>query len=803
MIKETFKNLIYMARRFKLATTLNLLGPILAYIAFYLLMTQISYQRSYNHGVQDHERIYRMECSYLFPEWGYSDNMCRPFAEALDRLPQVETYSLVNSGFNTFDFMKQDDVKSYNITNGNNTVISTLAGQALDGELTWTDEDQDGYVIPASIAMDYFGTTRAAGKEMTLLYAGEKYPVTVRGVYQDFPDNCEFPNYIYINMGDLEKSSLNFSLKCYVKFKEPIQDLAACNRVIKQAIIQEINEDTVIAHYTNEHDLKLIKQNVQNTDIRLTPLEDSFFESTTYTDGIKGYHGMYYFLILASVLVVIIGTINFLNCSLVESPMRIKSINTRLVLGAARSRLQWQLILESIITSLGACIVALLLCVVLSHQPSLYQDLLKGNILLCSHWKLALLMLAMSIVLGVIAEWYPARFATSFQPAIALKTSFGLTPQGIRLRAVLVFLQLLVSMTMVIYIGILFMQSQYIYTSDYGFDKDRILMTTLPPDLDSLGKQQIYHELKNSPDIEGVTFSNNPLASTDAQDIVRTDIDGKPFWYRKLNIDPDYLRVLGIRVIEGRDFTSSDSAVMIVNENARELMKLGTKISTGFGVQNEDSALVIGVCKNIRYGTMRMTQDRPFAFIVDKPDYQFNLNLRMSPNANRSQVSQFVTDLIKKHTNSQPNELVPYNEALFDTYQYELLYFRQIYTTSFICILLTLVGLFCLSMFETEYRRKEIGIRKVAGATTREIVMMLNKHYVKFILISFAIATPIAYQLGKNTLQYFADSMPIDGWILPIALIALLLGGGVTLVTVILQSWRAARENPVNSIKTQ
>lgn len=155
-MKETFKSIIYMARRFKLATTLNILGLILAYATFYILMTQIAYQATFNRFVKDYDRIYRLECDYLYTEFGYSDNMCRPFAEALNRLPQVESFSLVNSDKNTFTFKKKgsdnnNDTINYDLTNGNNTVVSAIAGEALDGRIEWNDYDQVGYIIPKAL----------------------------------------------------------------------------------------------------------------------------------------------------------------------------------------------------------------------------------------------------------------------------------------------------------------------------------------------------------------------------------------------------------------------------------------------------------------------------------------------------------------------------------------------------------------------------------------------------------------------------------------------------------------------------
>lgn len=799
-MKEIFKSIIYMARRFKLPTTLNILGLVLAYSTFYLLMTQIAYQSTYNHDVPDSDRLYRLECDYVYPEYGFSDHVCRPFAEALDRIPEVESYSLVNSEDNNFLLKKNEkDTVFFKATNGNNTMVSTIAGKALDGDIEWTDKHQDGAIIPKSFALDYFGTAQATGDSIISLWDDGPYAFPVIGVYEDFPENSDFRNCIYLNLGDRDKSSLNFSMHCYVKFKEKPKDLVACSQLIKQAIIDEINEDTKI---TNEPDFLSVKKQIQETKVRISPIKKNFFDVSTLSGGNRGNTGMYIFLLLSSIIVIAVGAINYFNCTLVESPMRVKSINTRLVLGANRSRIRKNIIIESIITSVTACLVALALCVLLSLVKT-DQLPIMGNIALCNHWKLALAMLAISIVVGFITGWYPAKFATSFQPAIALKASFGLTPQGIKLRNILVFFQLFVSMLMIILIIILFLQNRYFFNSDYGFDKDLILNCQPPNTLSANDVDSLCKDLKSFPEIDDVARSNNMIGVSDDQYMIRTDINGVPINYRFLQISPNYMDVMGIEIIEGRNFQAGDSAVMIVNETARdsiEQLRLGVKISTGFGENNQDSATVIGVCRNFRYGTMRMTQNQPFVLIVDQaPDLSL-LSIRMAKDANRNQVEQLVSGIIKMRTKSAPATLLTYNNELYNTYYYEMQYIKQNYTTAFICILLTIFGLLCLTMFESEYRRKEIGIRKVAGATTGEVVKMLSKHYVALILISFAIAAPISYFLGKMTLSYFADSAPIHWWIFPLAL---LLGGSITLGVVILQSWRTARENPINSIKTE
>ena len=795
-----------MARRFPLATTFNMIGLIAAYALFYLLMTQLIYQNSYNHPIDDSDKIYRLETDYVYSEWAYSDMVCRPFADALKHLPEVESYSLFQYaavGTDLFDFKKDSTIIELPFTIGNNTVVSTLTKRKLSGDITFTDDDTDGIIIPKSAALKYFDSIDVAGKQMTLLYEGEDIHYTVRGVYDDFPENCEFHNRIYSYMGDSFANDINSLFKCYVKFKRVPDNMDAFCEELKQSVLADLEAKK--GTFENVEEFNDLKYSFTETRFKLTPIGKTYYEHNTYTTdaGSKGYNGSLPILGLGCLFVIFIATINFLNFTLAESPMRVRGINTRLVLGASRRSLRLWLLAECIIVSVIACIIALLLCQLLSHLPSLCQ-LLEGDMSVMKNKLIVLALLGLSAIVGVFAGFYPAVFATSFPPAIALKSSFGLTPQGVKLRTILVCLQLFLSLLMSIYIGILLLQNYHIFNSEYGFEKDHILSTYIPYDIDIELKQQLCHELNKIDGVENVSMADSPLGSTDGHSLLRTDVKDHHFRYRFIVTDHNYLKTMGINVIEGRDFQENDTAVAIINQTTRKQIPeigLGTAITIGIDEEAGDSAVVVGVCDNIHYGTMRINNNQCFC-IIYKPYYPYNQHIlmRIANDADKKRICQQANELVKHYCGPNNDTVDTFEEMLTKTYHNEFRFFRQTYLITIICLVLTIIGIFCLTLFETEYRRKEIGIRKVAGATTREIVWMLCRHYGLYIIICFIAAAPIAYICGKLTISHFADHTEIYWWIYPLAL---LLVGGITIGTVVLQSWRAARENPVNSIKTE
>ena len=804
---DILNNIIYMARRFKTATTLNLIGLVLAFATFYLLMTQFIYQITYNHDVEDYERLYRLECNYLYNEEAYNDNVCLGFTYALDSMPLVESYSVavnVNNADYTLRVQKEDSVLEIPYTWGNNTVISALTSRTVDGSIEWEKDNTEGIIIPASIAQDCFGTTQAAGKELKTLWQNDTVvDYKVLGVYEDFPENSELWNCIYSR--DNQTAAFNTEYKCIIKFAQVPDDMTSWTDSLKQVILQlapKLLQEQGEAIKEIDTEIK----NLQVTDFRLTPLGNSYFENSSFSfDDHRGYRAMLLILIITSFIVLFIASINFLNFTLAESPMRVRSLNTRLVLGAQRHALRSAMVSESVIVAIIACLIAIAICALLTKLPSSAQfisDHLFNNKTL----PLIPIMLVVAVVVGLVAGIYPAKFATSFPLAFVLKGTFGLTPQGIKLRTAIVGLQLFFSMLTMSYLSILFLQTDYIYHSDYGYNKDQILINSLPS---TEANDTLREKLMNLSGVKEVSFSDALLGATDTHNPIMTSSQDHNITFRYIIAEVNYLQTMGIGLAEGRYFSPDDATAVIINEAARQQwhwLGLGDKLPLSLLSTVTDSATIVGVCKDIRYGTTRISNDKPFVFVLDRDNiesYLNQMNVLIAPNADkehvRQQVSKMVMDELKQRKRVQ--DAVYFDKILEKTYKNELQYINMMVIISIICMIITLIGVFCLTMFDTEYRSKEIAIRKVSGATTGEIVTMLCRRYGWIILISFAASIPVALFCGYLTLNdYFAQHTSIKWWVFPLTLLVV---GGVTLITVALKSWRTARKNPTASIRTE
>lgn len=839
---ESLKNIIYLARRFKLATVFNLLGLVVAFAAFYMMMTQVIYQFTYNRSVEDSDRLYRIETDFLNNHGLFNDQVFYPLADVLDSMPDVESYSMIRYIHNDPVYannykqeFKTKDGETIEFTYAfscNKTAVSTLASQSkvLSGNIDWTERENDPYpgrrgvIIPASIAQKYFGKTDVAGDKMMAIWPNDpkQYAWTVRGVYEDFPENSELWNCIYEVMRDDNRDSSKYDLspsyKCIVKFKQAPNDVNVLNDKTMQAVF-DLMEKEGWENYAAKANMSVprLKQVISDMHIRLTPLTDSYFQSDSHSTGEHGFKPMFVILVLSSLLLIIISAILFLNFALIESPMRIRGINTRMVLGAKRRSLHRGIITECVITAVVACLLALMLCGVLSLWSAV-DRLVDGSFALWKHPLLALFTLIISVVVGIVAGLYPSSFILSIAPSMALKGNFGLTPQGHKLRKLSIGFQLFITFLMIIYLSTLFAQKHYIYHSNYGYNKNQVYMSTLPAEASDSVKQVLRQELIALPGIECLSFSDGSMGLSDEHVSQNVEVQGNSIIYDDCFVDTTYMRTMGIKILEGRDFQPGDSAMVIINESAKQRWKW---LKVGMTIPSEYSGdvTVIGVCEDIRYNTTRIKSEIPFIFeIAPKSRSCIHLNVRIADKADHEAVRELADSIIQKRlrniskaeteddkiaimTDPFPTPLSAFDNKLEETYASEFRFFKWFLILSIICSLITLIGVLSLTMFEMEYRRKEIGIRKVMGATTGEIIMMLCRQYIPLILISFAVAAPIAVYSGMKTLEYFKGGhTTIPWWLLPVIL---LIGGGVTLGAVLLQCWRFARENPVYSIKKE
>ena len=796
---NVFRNMLYMARRFKMATALNFLGLTVALAAFYLLMTQVMYNHSYNRGLADSERLYRLETQSMWDNCDWSANCNRLFADCVAKMPQVESVGLCK-GTSNYGFMKNGEVMSLPWSHCTDNFLPTMGARLLSGTLTWTEDVRKGVIMSRSIALTYFGEIDVAGR---MIAKQEGDSVEVRGVFDDFPENSLAKNCIYFNLGkenmDAPACVSNYNYQCYVLLKLGV-DTTGIDKAISSTCYQAYKQ-LAIDNGEGDNFERAEKEGQIFIHLRLHPITETYFSGVDPAND-RGNRAVDIILRLACLLFIIVAAINLLNFTLAKAPMRVKGVNTRRILGSNVSTLRLSLVGEEVVFSLITFVAAMGVVYLLSKWPQM-AELTTGSIALTDHLGLVLVTLLLAIVLGIVASAYPALFVTSFQPALAIKGSFGLTPRGWQLRTALITVQLIVSCIMVVYLGILLLQSRFIFHSDYGYDKDEVLYASVRDIRDMNKLDALRSELLRLTGVEEAGYSQFAIGTQDAYMGWGRGDGEHQVMFTCLPCDWHYLRTLGINVEEGRDFTEHDHDVYIVNRHMKDAcdwMEIDKPIL-------KDDGTLVGVCGNVRYASVRTDRNQTnMAFHIFSEEMEKNwnplstVNVRVDKNVDKVQMKQQMKAVIDRLGDGSEHEIFFLDQQLEQTYEDEFRFIRQVVAFSIVCLFITLIGLFCLTLFETEYRRKEIGIRKVFGSSTRQVLLMFCRRYAWLLLCSFVVATPLALYFGREWLQSFAERTPIYWWLFPLALLAV---ATVTLATVVIQSWRAANENPINSIKTE
>ena len=532
--------------------------------------------------------------------------------------------------------------------------------------------------------------------------------------------------------------------------------------------------------------------------IRLTPLTDAHF--STVGNKSASSRTTIYLLICVSFLIVIIATINFMNFSLAETPMRIKSINTQKVLGATTHSLRLTLITEAMLISFTAFILALIWTAILKDFG--LQELVNARLTIIEHPMLLLATFGLSLLMGLMAGLYPSYYVTSFPPALVLKGSFGLSPQGRILRTALVCIQFFVAYMLIIGVGIMYLQSRYIRTSDYGYDKDAIIVGNMTKETQSQ-TDAVVGELSQIPGVKGVAFSEFVLSSADNYMHWGRSKGDKYIQFDAFPVDCRYLDVMGIHIVEGRRPKPGDEDVYIFNEFTRKKYPW-LKVDQ----PAPDDNLVIGFCENIKYSSFRNDDtNQTMAFLIPGKkfaqwgwEWRNFVNVRISAGVDKIEVIQSLQKTMEKFTPGHDFNFRFMDEVLDANYRNELRFTKQILLFSLIAIAISLTGVFGLTMFESEYRKKEIGIRKIMGSSTTQILYMFNRRYILILTGCFIVAAPFGWWIGQHWLQGFAEKTPVSPWIFILSFLLVTL---ITMLTITVQSWKNACENPANSIKTE
>jgi len=784
------KNFLHVFRRFKLAIILNILGLSVAFAAFMVIMMQLDYDLNFDRHHPDADRIYRVNTAEISTGSGGYALVSRPVGEHfIQSSPHIKAGALL--------YALPEDIAFSVTTKGERhsyTETSQRATEGLTGVFHFDMVEGDtnalsmpaSVLLPQSIAKKVFGNEPAIGKTLQ----SQEGDFVVGGVYNDFPKNSSLSNIVYKRMKDdlLAGQWSNASFSFYIRLDDPA------------------NAAGIIDNFKKSIDPKGIFfvdtwEEVGKGYI-LSPLLELHYPTGFEYDLVpKTSHQTLLLLFGIAVLVLLIAGINFTNFSMAMTPVRIKSINTQKILGGGNSAIRLSLISESIGITLIAFFAALALVFIASDTP--IANLVETDISPKRQPLLIVVTGLIAIVTGLAAKIYPAFYITSFQPALALKGNFGLSPKGRQLRNGLIAIQFAASFALIIGTSFMYLQNRFMRQSSLGYDKDQLIISTInPATLENY--KMAESEFKSFAGIEEVSYAAFLLSSGDSYSGMGNEYQGEQIWYQCVLAYPSFLKTIGAELSEGRDFREGDTkeGALIFNELARARygLEVGELIN---GYQP-----IVGFVPDVKFASFRKEVE-PMAFLLLSKEQEVwfrdqvpikYLYVRVKVGTDMIAAMKHIEKSLKKIDPEYSFDVRLYDDVLNVTYEQEQKFNSLITLASLIAILLSIMGVFGMVVFESEMRRKEIGIRKVFGATTVKVISLFNKTYVRILCICFVVAAPAAWYAVNKWLENFAYKTPMYWWVYLLAFIAVLV---VTVGAVTFQCWRTASANPIDGIRAE
>lgn len=811
-MKIAFRNFLTTLRRYKISSLLNVIGLTLAFTAFYVIMTQVWWELGYNRSLHEADRIYLVENEDWYEPGKWSSWLNRPVPErVIASTAGVEVGGCMWGGFGSGTCWTSNEPSfGYNKFSASCGSVSlpfldVFAFRSVEGDVHDIGK-------PKSVIVSREAAERMRVGVGSLIWVDTDEPqpdgaMEVVAVFEDFPDNsllgeCE----VVKNLGETNLyTTSEWSFNYFVKFRPGADpdEFARQWTNVNQEMQREAAEKRAAAGYAADDD-----DESGIYGVRLSPVSDLYFESDSQAPCRQGSVVTTYTLLGIAVLVIVLAFINFVNFFFALVPVRIRTVNTFKVFGAPASSLRFNFVFEAF----GLVLIALLAAWYVSFalQGTEFASYISASLALSQNLEVVGLVAVVAFVMALAASLYPAWYITSFAPALVVKGSFGGTRSGRRLRTLLLGVQFFISIGLIIATSFIRLQHDYMMHYDMGFDKENLLAVRLS-ERGAVSYDALRQKLLSDPQVKDVTGATSRLVSVGRMGWGR-EFKGRQVAFQSYVVQPDFLRVMGIPITDGRDFLESDFdkelGTMIFNEAARREfeMQVGDRIN-GFVSPDEQ---IVGFCADFNFKPLQYGVS-PFCFyLLPKKIQQENywhlphvVYVRMTPGADIAAVTAHIRRCIAEvDPRTEPGDIVVrvFDEELGLEYDNERKLTAIVGLFALLAVVIALMGVFGLVLFETQHRRREIAVRRVMGASRGEILAMFNRRYVMLVAVCFVLAVPVSIWAVRHWLAGFAYAVPLYWWVFALALAGVL---AVTALTVTVRSWRAVNENPAESVKSE
>jgi putative ABC transport system permease protein len=811
MLHNYFKTALRILVRQPAYSFINIFGLTVGIASCLLIMLYIKDELSFDRFHKDAERIYRVDfMARLNGQEVATVQTGLPMAEAMmNEAPPVESVVRVTK-WNTMPVRYEDKSfteKHFYLADSN--FFQFFSFKLLSGNPQSALVGPNKVVISERTAKKYFGykgagDTSPLGKIFSMGSRGE-IPAEVTAIAEDVPSNShiQFDFVLSLQSWDglkQEQIWLNSAVVTYFKTKPgaDVNDMSErYTYFIEKYCEAELQKFMQISlKQLMEQDGRLGFQTTALTDIHLR---------SQLSDELEPNGNIQYLYLFGcvAVFIIVLACINFMNLSTARSANRAKEVGVRKTIGALPTRLIGQFLMESYLYTFIAVVFAL---VIISASLNLFNQLTSKTIafneLINPVFTVGLILFV--TIIGLLSGSYPAFYLTSFKPVEVLKGKVRAGMKSSGIRNGLVVFQFVISIGLIISTAMVYRQLNFVQSRSLGFDKENIINLLHTWNLDK-NASAFKNELMQHQEIVAASYSNRLPPAVDWTSVVREANTKQEHLLSFYVMDHDHLKTLGYTMAKGRFFSRdfpSDSMAVIINETAARQMDMeefeGKAILSSMGSLTERKYEVIGILKDFNFQSLKSTI-RPMVLMLG-PEPNSEMAIRITP-GNVKEKIKLIESIWKKYAPQSPFEYSFLDQNFDAQFRAEQRMGEVFIVFTSLAIVIACLGLFGLATFSAEQRAKEIGIRKIMGASVGRIVFLLTKDFTKLILIAFAIALPFTwYALDKWWLQEFPYRVNFDGMVIVSAgVIAVLVG----LITIGFQSLKAAMGNPVESLRSE
>ena len=810
-LKVAWRNLV----RNKTFSFINIVGLAIGLSSFLLIALYVMDELSFDRYYDKAGNIYRID---LDSRWGGQEVRMAQIGDPIgpklkNDYPQVEEYTRIFYSRNDPSMANKligkgnEYITEDNTAYVDSTFFNVFKFPALEGDPRTALNEPGTVVITASTAAKYFGSADAVGKTLAVKQDGKDVPYKVNAVIKDIPRNTHFDFNILFSMKSLNYQwgqTGNSNFYTYLVLK-PGPDAKVFEKELNGYILKYF---APVLKDLNMSSVEEFEKAGNRIKFLLTPVTSIHLHSDRQAgEEISPSGSIQYVTIFSAValLILLIACINFMNLTTARSAGRAREVGIRKVLGTERKELVMQFLTESTLMVLLSLLIAIGIAFL---ALPLFNSVAAKSMSMASLFSPVILplLLALPFAVGLLAGSYPAFFLSGFKPIEVLKGKLKMGTRSGGLRSALVVFQFTTSIMLIIGTIVVYRQLHFIQTRDLGFNKEQVLIINAADALGNNAEPFKKQVIQLSGVKSGTLSAYLPVSnsSRNAYNVFKDPVAAaaNSFNAQYWGIDYGYLETMGIKLLKGRNFSPGfgmDSSSWIINEATARILGYEDPVGKNIYTIDDGKATahpIVGLVKNFNFESLHSPVG-PLIFALQRSTGLASFKV------NTANINPLIKQIRNEWKTMAPGMPFSYrflDESFNEMYRAEQRVGEIAMIFSVLAILISCLGIFGLATFIAEQRMKEIGIRKVLGASVRGIVGLLSRDFMKLVAIAFVIATPFAWWVMNKWLQGFVDRAGFSWWIFVVAGLAALF---IALATVSLQSVRAALMNPTKSLKAE